>query len=540
MERSTKQKTVFMYCRKSSEGEDRQVLSIPSQSKELRQIAERLNLKIIDVFEEAQSAKAPGRPKFGEMMGRLYKKEVDGILCWKLDRLARNAVDGGSIIWAVKDRKVEVITHSQTYSSENENTLLMYVEFGMAQKFIDDLGKNSQRGMKSKADLGWYPAHAPLGYKNTPDKKKGFKVLIKDEERFPLVRRLFDEVLSGKQASQVYEEASNIWRLTSQNGTILARSTFYNILNNPFYYGKYEWPNGSGNWFHGLHECVITKEEFDVVQRMLGKLGKPIAHNHSFYLTGLFRCKECGCAITATKKIKHYQETSRTVTYTYYHCTRKNKAIKCNFKPLTEENLFRDINEFLLTVKPDIEFIKWAKKWLAIVHKDQSENQETVLKSQQRALEDTERRLNKLLDMRLNDMLDDSAYKIKKSQLEKEKRDISEMLANVEKGLDAWRVKVENTLDFAYACQQKFASGTRDDKHEIMMRLCSNLCITNHKTLDITLKREYLPLADQDNWDERYKDWLEPVKYTEMMAKNPDLRPANPLWLPRVDSNHEP
>ena len=262
-----------------------------------------------------------------------------------------------------------------------------------------------------------------------------------------------------------------IWRLTSQNGTILARSTFYNILNNPFYYGKYEWPNGSGNWFHGLHECVITKEEFDVVQRMLGKLGKPIAHNHSFYLTGLFRCKECGCAITATKKIKHYQETSRTVTYTYYHCTRKNKAIKCNFKPLTEENLFRDINEFLLTVKPDIEFIKWAKKWLAIVHKDQSENQETVLKSQQRALEDTERRLNKLLDMRLNDMLDDSAYKIKKSQLEKEKRDISEMLANVEKGLDAWRVKVENTLDFAYACQQKFASGTRDDKHEIMMLL---------------------------------------------------------------------
>lgn len=531
------QKRVFLYCRKSSESEDRQTLSIPSQLKELKQIAKTLNLTITDIFEESKSAKAPGRPIFGEMMHRLYKKEVEGVLCWKLDRLARNPVDGGTVIWAVKDQGVEIITPSQTYSHGNENTLLMYVEFGMAQKFIDDLGKNSKRGMKTKAEMGWYPAPAPLGYKNTPDRKKGFKTIIKDKQKFALVRKLFDAVLSGKQASQVYKEASEEWKFTSRSNAIFARSTFYNILNNPFYYGEFEWPNESNNWYKGKHEPMVTKEEFELVQKMLGKLGKPVAHSHNFDLTGLLRCSKCGCAITATKKIKYYERTNRTVTYVYYHCTKKNPKINCDARPLTEKELLEQINALLLSVMPDIEFIKWAKKWLSVVHKNESVSQEEVLKSQQRALEGIESRLNKLLDMRLNDLLDDLSYKQKKSEMEKEKRNLKEKLADTDGTLDNWRVKVETTLDFAYACQKKFENGTREEKHEVMVRVGENLLLNPQKRLMVSLKREYGVLADKKNWETRYKNWQEPQEWTAILAKTPDLQPANPLWLPRLDSN---
>src|SRR5581483_11727725 len=141
----------FIYCRKSSEAEDRQVLSIDSQIHELKeQVAKRLNLTITEVFTESKSAKAPGRPVFNQMMQRLYRGEAAGIICWKLDRLARNPVDGGSIIWAIKQHGIRVMTPAQSYAREDDNIILMYIEFGMAQKYVDDLSKNVKRGLRAK------------------------------------------------------------------------------------------------------------------------------------------------------------------------------------------------------------------------------------------------------------------------------------------------------------------------------------------------------------------------------------------------------
>jgi site-specific DNA recombinase len=125
----------FMYCRKSSEAEDRQILSIESQVNELKRYATRRGFKIAAALTEAKSAKAPGaRPVFNSLMQRLYRGEADGILCWKLDRLARNPVDGGSIIWAMKQHGVTVVTPFQMYGQSEDNVVWMYLEFGMAQK----------------------------------------------------------------------------------------------------------------------------------------------------------------------------------------------------------------------------------------------------------------------------------------------------------------------------------------------------------------------------------------------------------------------
>ena len=72
----------FLYARKSTDIEDKQVLSIEAQIAELRAFAKQNNLNIVDVFIEKQSAKIPGRPIFGEMMKRIEKGEADGILAW--------------------------------------------------------------------------------------------------------------------------------------------------------------------------------------------------------------------------------------------------------------------------------------------------------------------------------------------------------------------------------------------------------------------------------------------------------------------------
>ena len=166
----------FLYARKSSEAEDRQVASIDSQINELTKIAKRDNLEIMGTpLSESQSAKAPGRPVFNKMIERIHKGEAQGIICWKLDRLARNPIDGGGISWMLQEG---IIKHIQTYERSyypTDNVLMMSVEFGMANQFVRDLSQNTKRGLRAKAERGWYPTFATLGYMHNILKKKGGK-----------------------------------------------------------------------------------------------------------------------------------------------------------------------------------------------------------------------------------------------------------------------------------------------------------------------------------------------------------------------------
>jgi len=88
----------FLYARKSTDVEDKQVLSIEGQLDELRSLAKSEGLEVVAEFVEKRTAKMPGRPVFNEMLNRIQQGEAQGIICWKLDRLARNPVDGGKII----------------------------------------------------------------------------------------------------------------------------------------------------------------------------------------------------------------------------------------------------------------------------------------------------------------------------------------------------------------------------------------------------------------------------------------------------------
>jgi site-specific DNA recombinase len=148
-----------------------------------------------------------------------------------------------------------------------DNIILMYIEFGMAQKYVDDLSRNVKNGLKTKVGNGWYPGVAPAGYLNYTDKITGENRLVKDPERFPLIRQMWDLMLTGHYSTtQILDIANNKWGFRTRptrlmGGKPLARSGIYQTFTKPFYYGRFEYPAGSGKWYEGKHEPMITEAE---------------------------------------------------------------------------------------------------------------------------------------------------------------------------------------------------------------------------------------------------------------------------------------
>ena len=203
-------KTVyFLYARKSSESEDRQVQSIEDQIDRLKEFAITFGISIKEILTESKSAKKPNnRPVFDNMLERIENGEAQGILCWQINRLSRNPIDSGRISWMLQQGILKCIQTIERQYLPDDNVLLFNVESGMANQFIIDLRKNSKRGMEGKANRGWLPSRAPLGYKNDLLNH----TIIEDSERFHLVRKMWDMMLSGNYTvSQIKEIVNNEW-----------------------------------------------------------------------------------------------------------------------------------------------------------------------------------------------------------------------------------------------------------------------------------------------------------------------------------------
>lgn len=514
-------KKYFIYARKSSESEDRQILSIDSQIKELRELATKINIEIVDVFTESMSAKSPGRPIFNKLIQRIQNGEADGILCWKLDRLARNPVDGGAIIWAIKQNHIEIVTPSQTYNLAGENSFMMYVEFGMAQKFVDDLSKNVKRGLREKAEQGWLPNGAKPGYMNDKYAEKGSKTVKIDPLRFPLIRQAWDCMLTGKYSvPQILELLNNKWDYRTPKhkrigGKPMSRSMLYHIFTDTFYYGEFEYPTKSGVSHQGKHEYMITIDEFDKVQFLLGRNGKPRPKTHKFNYVGLMVCGECGASITCESKIKK-QKNGNVHSYIYYHCT-KRKNPDCTQGSIEENKLEEQIDKELSTIQISDRFKHWAIKHLNELNDMEINDRNAVLGSIQEAYNDCIKRIDNLVSLKISpqnsdgSILSDEEFKNQKQPLLKEKARLEEKLGDTGDRITKWLKLSEEAFDFATYAKYRFSKGTPDEKREIFASLGSNLVLKD-RIVAVNLEKPLEHIQKLKTEEDKSWQMLEPLK----------------------------
>lgn len=470
----------ILYARKSTEDKKRQIQSIDDQVKVLTELASRVGLNVIDTITESKSAKDPdNRPGFTEMIEKIKKGEANGILCWKIDRLTRNPVEEGTIKWLLQKGIIQSI---QTYEKEyipEDNIILMGVESGMANQYILDLSKNVKRGSKSKAEKGWRPGYAPLGYKNDLINH----TIIKDESRFDLVRKMWDLLLTGtKNPSQIIKMVNNEWGFTTpskKNGgnCKLGISSLHWIFNNPFYYGKFEYPKKSGNWYQGKHDHMITEEEFEKAQIILGNKKKPRTSVHEFAFTGMIKCGHCGCSITADNKKKKVKSINGYKNYIYYHCTHKKPSIPCSQKPIKDTELEKQIISELGKYTIPQETLDWCLDVL----KSQNESEQKCKEQEYSMLSTNYSSIQKkqkiLIDMRLNNQIDDQTFNTRKEDFEKESRSLKSRLDNFQNSSENWLNQVATAFNFISHAKEAFINGTLQTKKDILTSFGKSLIL---------------------------------------------------------------
>lgn len=527
----------FIYARKSSESEDKQVASIDAQINELTKIAQENNLEIVDILQESKSAKAPGRPIFNDMVRRIKNGEANGILCWKLNRLARNPVDGGQISWDLQMGVIkQIFTFGRSYYP-TDNVIIMAVELGMANQFIRDLSVDTKRGLKAKAERGWYPTYSGLGYKHNPLKIKGEKEIINDEPRFSLLRKMFELMLTGRYSpAKILEQATNDWGLRNKKGKKVAISTFYRILSDTFYYGVFEYPKNSGNWHKGLHQPMITQKEFEIIQVLLKKGHiKQRPKTKEFAYTGLIRCGECGAVITAENKVK-IQKNGNSHYYTYYHCT-KRKDKNCSQKTIRLENLEEQITEMLNNIEIPSSLTKWAIEVLREEGFAESKNRQQIISSHQKSYNTVVQKIDGLIEMRANNEITAEEFSDKKIELNKERARLKELLGDQDDSVGNWLDKAEQLFNFAEVAKAKFKNSTLKEKGIILSCLGSNLTLKDGK-MAISLQKPLIYIEEMAKEFKENSKRLEPLNFGEYYEKTGSVEPAFPMMLPTSDSNH--
>lgn len=328
-----------LYARKSTEQDELQALSIDSQIKEMVGAAEREGLEIVEIRREAHSAKESGqRPVFQQMVADIKAGKFTGIIAWDPSRISRNAGDLGAIVDLMDSKHlIDIRTHGQRFTNSPNDKFMLMILCSQAKLENDHKGENVKRGLRAKCEMGFRPGVSPIGYIHDKYADKGQKRIMLDPERAPIIKQMFEKVAYDNASGRdIYKWFVDIG-FTSRSGKRVALSGIYMMLKEHFFYGEFEYPVGSGKWYKGSYDPIITKELFFKAQANLQAPPKRHPGTKEFDFTRLFTCGRCGSGITADEKFKHCKNGNKH-RYVYYCCTRfKDKF--CKERPIREEQL---------------------------------------------------------------------------------------------------------------------------------------------------------------------------------------------------------
>jgi site-specific DNA recombinase len=499
-----------LYARKSQEDQGRQQKSIEDQIQTLVGLAQRQGFVLVHTFREQMSAKEPyQRPQFDEMIALLQTGEADAILCYHVNRLARNMVEGGLLQHLLtKGVLKEIRTTSEVFRS-GDNILPFILQTAMSTQYSLDLSHIVRDRIAAKVARGEYPQRAPEGYVNNHVLHR----IDKDEQRFPLVKQAWELMATGTYSlEQMARVMNRDWGYTTRpaqkvGGGPMSKTSLHRLFRNVFYTGFFL---RNGELHQGNHEPMIDWEIFDAVQKQLSRSGNPRAQHRGeeFAYTGLIVCGRCGRRITAEhKKGRHGRGD-----YTYYHCAHWRN---CGEKAVRQEVIEAKVKEQLEGVAISRDMLPLCIEVIERIYQEESGKEQAELGQQHRSLEEAEKKMTRLIQMGLKELLSDEEFAKEKAALQSEinslKRAESQSLHHLEKARDG----ALEVAHFVTHAPVEFASGSPARRREIARQLGAVFELTDG-VLTLEINPLLVPLLNVGLAEDKQK----PSSSTVQTAKN--------------------
>lgn len=478
------------YCRKSSEGKDKQAMSIPDQIAECQKYAISNNLKITTKLEEAKSAYKPhNRPEFDKLLKLIVSNKIDAILTWKLDRLCRNPEEGGILLQLLQDGRIKEIRTpmGDVYTQESDH-LILQIHFGMANQYSRAISQNVRRGLIYKAERGEFTKPAPIGYEGYGDSKS--RLIRPHSFEAPLIVEAFELAKTGRYSLNVIKNILETKGLKTKRGKELSRSHLYRILTSSIYYGVF---NHNGIAYQGNYQPLINKTIFDDTQIGLGIRSKPKKLIWDSAFNGLFSCPDCGCAITTVNKNKMVKKTGKFKIYTYLVCTHRKG--NCHQKPLTVDKFEKEIMDKVGILELTQEKWELALKLFKAKNQDQGQEQSKYLNNLNLQFKTHQLKLNRLINMRADGEITAEEFKDQKQMVLDEQIRITDAIDRYNQTNQNWLELSENFINNVFQAKKILSDGLPEEKKRLLDEVGQNLFL-NNKKVEITFKEPYRVLIN--------------------------------------------
>lgn len=361
-----------LYPRVSTEDQSKYGHSLDEQENRLKKLCDYKEYEIYKVYrEEGVSAKSMKRPMFQEMIQDMKDGKINKIIVYKLDRLTRSIQDLESICKMLEEYNCSLESVSEDINTDTATgKFFIRMTTILAQLEIERCSERTKFGMIGAARKGHISGQPPLGYTKTGNDK----TIVIDEIEAEVVRRIFRLYLDGMSVCAIcklFNEESVLnrkWATTTMDKTLSNQLYIGNVV-----YGKKD--SKKIQIFEDVVPAIISKSDFEMVQKRKEKNLKNYTRKHSFIFMQKVRCPKCnkimgGSSSTSKSKKKHFY-------YQCSHCTLRISEKKIEKSILKFLNDMLDFfliidNSFKPTMNKDTsnEIIKYKNKLSELEEKD--------------------------------------------------------------------------------------------------------------------------------------------------------------------------